>query len=190
MELRKWLHSFVTDRSQYVAIGSDRSVTTALSTGIPQESIFGPLLFALYVSVIADVVHSHGLQYHLYVDDLMLYTALVLSMSDDFGFIVRRTNAVSSWFTQNALSLNPNKIKAAVFGTIQWLVGVDDSCGIDIADAYNCFSNSLSLLGVTFDATLSFDKHVSNVVQTCTFHNRALHPIRLLRQLRTVDIDS
>ena len=34
------------------------------------------------------------------------------------------------------------------------------------------------LLSVTLDAALSFDKHVTNVVRTCTYHTRALRHIR------------
>ena len=36
------------------------------------------------------------------------------------------------------------------------------------------FSDALKLHGVTLDSTLSFDKHVSNVVRLCAFHALAL----------------
>jgi len=31
-----WLQSFVTDRSQYIAVGDDRFETAILSSGVPQ----------------------------------------------------------------------------------------------------------------------------------------------------------
>ena len=49
-----------------------------------------------------------------------------------------------------------------------------------IASSNVSFNDSLKLLGVTLDATLSFDKHVSNVVRSCTFHTRAQRHIRPL----------
>ena len=52
-----WLQSFVTDRSQYIAIGNERSETTILLS-MPQGSVLGPLLFALYVSSFDGVGHS------------------------------------------------------------------------------------------------------------------------------------
>ena len=58
----RWLQSFVSDRSQYIAIGLEQSATTALSSGVPQGSILGPLLFAMYVSPIDDVVRAHQMQ--------------------------------------------------------------------------------------------------------------------------------
>ena len=45
------------------------------------------------------------------------------------------------------------------------------------------FNDALKLLGITLDASLSFDKHVTNVVRACTFHIRALRHIRPLLTL-------
>ena len=39
------------------------------------------------------------------------------------------------------------------------------------------FADALKLLDVTLDRTLSFDKHVSDIVQACNFHIRALRHI-------------
>ena len=121
----RWLQSFVSDRSQYIAIGFERSATTELSSGVPQGSILGPLLFAMYVSPIDDVVCAHQMQYHQYVDDLILYTALVPSMFSDLSSVADCTDAVSTWFMENALLLNPAKTEAVIFGTRQRLAGLD-----------------------------------------------------------------
>jgi len=173
----KWLHSFVTDRLQYIAIGSERSETTALSTGVPQGSILGPLLFAFYVSPIGRVVHSHGLLYHQYADDVMLYTALLPSLNNDLAFIERCTSAVSSWFLENALLLNPDETEAVIFGARQRLAGFDSSSGIDVASSNVSFNDSLKLLGVTLDATLSFDKRVERCSQLhVSYKSSASHP--------------
>lgn len=48
------------------------------------------------------------------------------------------------------------------------------------------FSDALILLlGATLDSTLSFDKHVNNVVRACTFHTRASRHIRPLLDHRS-----
>jgi len=41
-------------------------------------------------------------------------------------------------------------------------------------------SASLKLLGVTFDRTMSFNKHVSSVVRACNFHMSGLRHFRSL----------
>lgn len=179
-----WLRSFVTGRSQYVAVGIERSETTALSSGVPQGSILGPLLFALYVSPIDDIVLQCGLRYHQYADDLMLYFALVPSMFTDLSLIVSCTEAVSSWFLENSLLLNADKTEAVIFGTRQRLISVDGSGGVTVDGTIAKFVDAVKLLGVTLDSPLTFNQHVTNVARACTFHTRAL---RHIRPLLTID---
>ena len=56
-----------------------------LASGVPQGSILCPLLFAMYVSQIGQVVDALGIQHHQYADDLMLYCALTVSQLDDLS---------------------------------------------------------------------------------------------------------
>jgi len=44
----RWIES-VADRSQYVAVGAERSETVRFASGVPQGSVLGYLLFAMYV---------------------------------------------------------------------------------------------------------------------------------------------
>ena len=42
--------SYISDRSQYVQIGSNKSCYKKINFGVPQGSILGPILFNIYVS--------------------------------------------------------------------------------------------------------------------------------------------
>jgi len=72
-----------------------------------------------------------------------------------------------------------NKTEAALFATMQRLVGMDFIHAIKVADSDIQFSEAVKLLGVTFDTSLSFDQHVTNVVRACNFHLRSLRHLRL-----------
>lgn len=114
----------------------------------------------------------------------MLYTALATNRFNVLFSLTECSDAVSEWFLQNALLLNPDKTEAVIFGTRQRLSTIDGTHGITVAGSSVHFSDAVKLLGVTLDQTLSFDQHISNVVRSCTYHTRAL---RHIRPLITID---
>ena len=53
-----WIQSFITQRSQCVVVKSSSSASTTCDYGVPQGSVFGPVLFALYTSPLAILLNS------------------------------------------------------------------------------------------------------------------------------------
>jgi len=45
-----WLQSFISDRKQYVAVGTEQSEPASCTSGVPQASVLSPLLFAMYIT--------------------------------------------------------------------------------------------------------------------------------------------
>ena len=72
---------FLKERTQRVLIGDQSSSTTTVTTGVPQGSVLGPLLFSLYVQPIGDIIRAHGLFCHQYADDLEAYAHIDLNQS-------------------------------------------------------------------------------------------------------------
>ena len=173
-----WLKSFVTGRTQCIAVGAELSLPRPCLSGVPQGSVLGPLLFSMYVSPVGDVIDAHGLQYHQYADDLQLYTALHADDFHDLSHVELCVADVSRWFLLNSLLLNPAKTEAVAFGTRPRLRSIDLSRRLNIDGVPIQLAESVRLLGVTLDQTLSFDQHVTEVVRGCNYHLRALRHIR------------
>ena len=161
-----WLRSFASDRSQYVAVGTwlNEVRDVCFIVRRPTGKCVGALLFAVYVSEIDDVIQSHSVQYHQYADNLMIYLSLVPKAFDDLSSLIGCSDAVSTWFLQNALLLKPAKTEAIIFGTRQRLAGIQTSAGVSVAGTVVHFAEAVELLGVsTLDSALTFNQLMSSV---------------------------
>ena len=68
--LLQWLASYLSNRKQRVVIPGACSEWVAITAGVPQGSILGPLLFLIYINDIIKDIHSH---IRLFADDTSLY---------------------------------------------------------------------------------------------------------------------
>ena len=64
-----WFSSFLRDRMQMVVINSQRSMTSFFTSGVPQGSVLGPILFLLYSANIGLIAEKNILNFHSYADD-------------------------------------------------------------------------------------------------------------------------
>ena len=68
-----WLSEFLQGRLQRVVLNQASSDWTAVTSGVPQGSVLGLLLFLLYVNDIPDLVQSN---LKMFADDIKIYRAI------------------------------------------------------------------------------------------------------------------
>ena len=65
-----WFTSYLSDRTQRTFISDSLSDPKAVSCGVPQGSIVGPLLFILYINDLPDKIYN--CKSFIYADDTAL----------------------------------------------------------------------------------------------------------------------
>jgi len=184
-----WLRSYLTGRTQYVSFNGDRSSTSSICVGVPQGSVLGPLLFCAYVSPISRLLASFGLIHHSYADD----TTLILSVESPstlLSLLDQCTTALCNWFLFNGLQLNPKKSEVLLVGSREKrkILSLSLCPGLTIAGTTIDLSTTTKILGVIFDAALSFDSHISQICKSANYHLRALAHIRRFLSVSTANL--
>ena len=68
-----WFSSYLTDRSFRVSYNGTVSSVVYVTCSVPQGSVLGPRLFALYTADLDEVTDQHNVNLHSYADDSQLY---------------------------------------------------------------------------------------------------------------------
>ena len=178
-----WLTSYLSNRSQTVCAGGASSSLTSLQCGVPQGSVLGPLLFTAFISPMAHLLSSFGLSHQQYADDSLIYLDLPLN---NFTPAVHKIESglfsLCMWLAKNGLAVNPSKSDAILFSTRQRLAKLASAglSTVTVCDSTIAISDSITLLGIILDSTLSFDKHCRSVFRTSLYHLRSIKHIRHL----------
>ncbi len=175
----RWFESYITGRSFRVAWGGEVSKAHQLVTGVPQESVLGPLLFSTYTTSLGPIIQAHGFSYHCYADDTQLY----LSFQPDDPTVAARISGwladISAWMKEHHLQLNLAKTELLVVPATPTL---QHDFSIQLGTSIITPSTSVRNLGVIFDDQLTFKEHIAKTARSCRF---ALHNIRKIRPFLT-----
>lgn len=155
--LLRWVTSYVQNRSQCVKINNVTSSYINITSGVPQGSHLGPLLFSLFMYDIGQCfVYSN---YCLYADDLKVYKT-ICDINDCTNFqsdLCRFQN----YCKLNKLYLNIDKCHYITFSrlTINYLFPYH------INNTLLTKVKSVKDLGVMLDSKLVFDTHIENIIR-------------------------
>jgi hypothetical protein len=113
--LLSWFRSYLSNRTQLVAIRGVDSKPVPVISGVPQGSVLGPLLFLVYVNDLCLCSFSQNSSIVLYADDTTLYKPI--SAPTDLNELQSDINVIDAWFSNNHLTANASKTKVMVIST-------------------------------------------------------------------------
>ena len=100
-----WFYSYLTGRRQRVVINGTFSNWTGVGSGVPQESLQGPILFLLFVNDMPNVINSATLA--MFADDSKRYR--IINHDADFAKLQLDLVSLTTWSLSNELYFQPTK---------------------------------------------------------------------------------
>ena len=155
-----WFESYLLNRSQSVSIEKTVSSPHKITSGVPQGSILGPLLFLININDLP--LYFKSCNEVLYADDATL-TKSGPNVEIIQQELSRDVNYAFKWCLVNDMMLSIPKCVSILIATRQKLSkcqGIKLNVNINNVDL-PCV-NSTKILGVHFDATLSWKDHVTD----------------------------
>ena len=158
----KWFKSYLTNRKQYVDLSGSISNMENISTGVPQGSILGPLLFTIYMNDIANASNFHSI---LYADDTTLINPITYcpthdNTNDTATQINLELDKICDWLAVNKLSLNAKKTKYMTFNWPQNKKAALFRPSLVIQGQQIEKVANFKFLGITLDTNLNWHSHV------------------------------
>ena len=165
-----WIESFPSNRTQCVCIGEAQSNIEPVTSGIPQGSVLGPLLFVLYINDLPDTVDADTFAF-LFADDTKAFRH-IKSLPDQTA-MQRDINKLSEWSNIWLLKFHPDKCVTMHIGSS--CVGCTYNMEFDGQDIRLKNSDCEKDLGVHVDNKLNFETHINKKIKAA---NRVLAIVR------------
>lgn len=160
-------------RSFYVSINGTNSMVIDLNCGVIQGSILGPMLYAIYVSPLYDL-----LKLTTFADDNFIIRwnscmeALIIDMQKDL-------ESMTKWLRDSGMKVNEAKTEICVFHRMDCR-----PITIRINQIPIISLNSMNVLGVQFDNKMNWSHQVTKCIKKA---KTALHAIKLIKGYFTIN---
>ena len=149
-----WITDFLSDRTQYVSVNGSCSGETPVTSGVPQGSVLGPVLFIFYINDMPDVVETF---LKIFADDTK--TSNQISCYEDSIVLQKSIDSLCCWSDSWDVTFNCDKCGVMHLGKNN--------------PGYNYNMNGKVLnetksekdLGVYVDPLLNFEEHMNITVK-------------------------
>jgi len=152
-------------------VGGKLSAEVRVTSGVPQGSVLGPLLFLAYVN---DIWRNMESTIRLFADDCVIYRKMINNA--DMENLQKDLDRMGEWAVENAMKTNPSKSKAIHFTRAR----VKDPLNYSLMGTLIPEASSCKYLGITLRSDISWADQVNYAVKKAW---KALHfTMRILKK--------
>lgn len=171
------VNSFLSNRTQRVAINNVWSEPLELKQGVPQGSLLGPLLFSIYISDFWEAMSY--CKVHHYADDTQIWYSFseteVSEACDAINYDLGKLYSISQ---AHKLNLNANKSAVMLFGRGKVRETVKPTIDIKIHGSKIGLAAVWKNLGLYIDENFRFSTHVNTLCKSSYYVLKNLFPHR------------
>ncbi len=102
--LHSWIQSFLALRTLLVKVGEEYSKCIDVTSGVPQSSVLGPVLFLLYIN---DCLNGPSCDAVMFADDVKIWRTI--ESPSDIQSLQNDVDYLSSWSQGALMSFNTDK---------------------------------------------------------------------------------
>ena len=111
-QILRWVEAFLNERQQRTMVNGIKSSWREVTSGIPQGSVLGPLLFVVYINDLPDCVTS---SIYLFADDTKLFREV--NTPEDAELFQADLDQLVQWSEDWLLRFHPDKCKIMKIGS-------------------------------------------------------------------------
>lgn len=154
--LLEWVWSYICNRKQVAVVNGYYSEPFISTSGVPQGSHLGPLLFIIYINSIKDCFINT--KFLLYADDLKIFRTIndlsdCQKLQDDLDRLLE-------YCVNNSLFLNLKKCNSITFSKKKNLINFEYTINKNVLTKVD----EIKDLGLILDAQWTFRSHYENLI--------------------------
>ena len=151
-----WIRNFLTTRSQRVVIDGQSSDSVPVTSGVPQGTVLGPLLFLSFINDLPSGITSH---LRLFADDCLMYRPI--NNISDSQLLQEDLDRLHQWSTKWQMKFNTDKCHIMRFTLRRNNIHTDYNLG----GSHLTMVSEYPYLGVTLSSNLSWQPHIVKITK-------------------------
>ena len=168
----EWIVNYLSERSQYVSVNGVNSSIRFVEIGVPQGSLLGPRLYAIYANDLPEATVNGYI--HMFADDTTIYYIgrEVEEIIDMLNIILKDFEA---WCNLNHLTVHTGKTEAMLISTQPFIGPMRP---LLFGNNFISFTTKTTCLGVIIDQKLNWKPQIDKL------HTKFAGKLKFLKKMK------